>query len=67
MSLLSIIVTLIVVGVVLWAINEFLPMDAKVKKLLNVVVIVVAAIYVLQAFGLIDALSRVNIGGHGHR
>ena len=66
MSLLSIIIAIVVVGVVLYAINDFIPMGGGTKKLLNVVVIAVLAIWLLQQFGLIDALSSVHIGAH-HR
>lgn len=60
MSLLSIIVALAVVGVLLWAINEFIPMQASVKKLLNIVVIVALVIWLLRAFGVLAYLARMH-------
>lgn len=67
MSLLSLIIALVVVGVVLYAINTFIPMEGRIKSILNIVVIAVLVIWLLQSFGLFDALGRVNLGGHGHR
>ena len=40
MSLVSLVVTLIVIGVLLWLINTYIPMDAKIKSILNIVVVV---------------------------
>jgi hypothetical protein len=61
MPLISIVVVLIVVGVLLWLINSFIPMDAKIKNILNVVVVIVVVIWLLQAFGLIGPLRNVKI------
>ena len=52
MSLLNLIVPLIVVGVVLWLINNYIPMASSIKRILNVVVVVIVAVWVLQAVGL---------------
>jgi type IV secretory pathway TrbD component len=54
--MLQIIISLIVVGVLLWAVNSFIPMDAKIKSLLNVIVIVVVLLWLLSVFGLIGKL-----------
>lgn len=47
--LVSLIVTLIIVGVLLYLVNNFLPMDAKIKQLVNVLVVIAAALYVIAA------------------
>jgi predicted membrane protein len=52
MPLLSIVITLVVIGVVLWLINSYIPMASGIKNLLNVVVVVCACVWVLQVFGL---------------
>jgi uncharacterized membrane protein YdbT with pleckstrin-like domain len=49
MSLLGLIVTLIVVGILLYLVNEFIPMDTKIKKILNIVVIIVVVLWLLNA------------------
>ena len=56
MSLISLLVFLIVVGVILWLINTYIPMDAKIKKILNVVVVIVVILWLLQAFGILGNL-----------
>ena len=61
MPLINIIVTLVVVGVLLWAINNYVPMAAPVKKILNVVVIVVVCLWLLQVFGIIGRIGGVRI------
>ena len=62
MSLITLVLVLIVVGVVLWLINRFIPMQSTIKKILNVVVVVVVILWLLSAFGIIDSLSTVRIG-----
>jgi hypothetical protein len=57
-SLISLIVTIVVVGVILWLINAYVPMQATVKKILNVVVIIVLILWLLNAFGVMGTLNR---------
>ncbi|MGA2436297.1 MAG: Thivi_2564 family membrane protein [Bryobacteraceae bacterium] len=52
MPLLNIVVALVVIGVLLWLINNFIPMASGIKGLLNAVVVICSAVWVLQAFGL---------------
>ncbi len=54
--MLSLLVTIIIVGLLLWAVNTVIPMDSKVKQILNVVVVVILVLWLLQAFGLISGL-----------
>lgn len=61
MPLVTIVLVLIVVGVLLWLINTYIPMDSKIKNILNIVVVIVVIIWLLQAFGLMGALSRVKV------
>lgn len=61
MSLLAVIVALVVVGIVLWAINAFIPMAAEVKRLLNVAVICILVVWLLRASGLLAALGAVRV------
>ena len=62
MSLINVVIALIVVGVILWLINNYLPMDGKIKNILNVVVVIVVILWLLQVFGLIGAISGVKVG-----
>jgi len=54
MPLLNVVVVLVIAGVGLWAINRFIPMVPAVKTILNVVVVIVIALWLLQGFGMID-------------
>ena len=61
MPLLNVVLTLIVVGVVLWLINAFIPMEATIKKILNVVVVIVVVLWLLYAFGIISNAGDVHM------
>lgn len=61
MSLISLVVTLVVVGVALWAVNKYIPMDGKIKQILNVVVVIVVIIWLLQGFGVLGSVNNVRI------
>lgn len=61
MTLVSIVVVLVVVGLVMWLINTYIPMAAAVQSVLNVVVFIVVAIWLLQGFGIIGNIPGVHI------
>jgi hypothetical protein len=61
MPLMSLIITLIVIGVLLWLVNNYIPMDGKIKNILNVVVVICVVIWVLHAFGIIDHASTIQV------
>jgi len=61
MSLITIVITLIVVGVLLWLINTYIPMDGKIKKLLNIVVVVVVVLWLLNVFGVWGHLHNIRV------
>jgi predicted membrane protein len=52
MPLINIVIALVVVGVVLWLINTYIPMASSIKTILNIVVVVAVVVWVLQAFGM---------------
>lgn len=52
MSLVNIIIVLVVVGLILWLINRFIPMQSTIKSILNIVVIIVVILWLLRAFGI---------------
>jgi hypothetical protein len=62
MPLLQILVVLIVVGVLLWLVNQFIPMAGSIKSILNAVVVICVVLWLLNVFGLFHSLSRVRIG-----
>jgi hypothetical protein len=61
MTLVQIAVVLIVIGVVMWLVNTYIPMMGAIKSLLNLVVFVVVLIWLLQLFGLIGPIPGVRI------
>lgn len=61
MSLVTILLVLIVVGVLLWLVNSFIPMDRKIKSILNILVVILVVIWLLNAFGLLDSLTRITV------
>lgn len=63
MSLVNLVVTLVVVGVALWLINTYIPMDRKIKSILNVVVVIAVVLWLLSAFGLLGDISAIRVGG----
>ncbi|MFN6134327.1 MAG: Thivi_2564 family membrane protein [Synechococcaceae cyanobacterium] len=62
MSLVSLVITIIVVGVLLRLINNYIPMDAKIKGILNIVVVVAVVLWLLNLLGLMDSLPGIRIG-----
>jgi hypothetical protein len=62
MSLITLVIVLVVVGVVLWLINSYIPMQSTIKKILNVVVIIAVILWLLSAFGVIGSLDTIRIG-----
>ncbi|MCX6150310.1 MAG: hypothetical protein NTX22_07300 [Ignavibacteriales bacterium] len=62
MSLVELVIVLVVVGVILWLINSYIPMQSTIKKILNAVVIIVVILWLLSAFGLIEGLKSIRIG-----
>ena len=63
MPLLSLVITLIVVGVLLWLVNNYIPMDSKIKSILNVVVVIGVVIWLLRVFGIWGQMGAVQVGG----
>lgn len=62
MPLINVVIVLIVVGVLLWLINQYIPMDRKIKSILNVVVIIVVVLWLLNAFGVFGSVTTIRIG-----
>jgi uncharacterized membrane protein len=62
MPLITLLIVLIVVGVLLWLVNNYIPMDRKIKSILNIVVVIIVVIWLLQVFGLIGSLDAIHIG-----
>jgi hypothetical protein len=61
MNLVGLVLTLVVVGVLLWLLNNYVPMDGKIKSIINVVVVIVVVIWILQGVGLLGSLQNIRI------
>jgi len=61
MPIVSIVITLIIVGMLLWLINNYIPMAGSIKTILNVVVVVAVCIWVLNAFGIWGTLTQYRV------
>ena len=64
MPLIQLVIVLIVVGVLLWLVNTYIPLDGTIRKIINVVVIVAVVLWLLSIFGLFTGLSNITVGGH---
>jgi hypothetical protein len=62
MPLVQILIVLVVVGVLLWLVNSYIPMQGTIKSILNAVVIIAVVMWLLNVFGLFHSLSRIHIG-----
>lgn len=62
MPLLQICIVLIVVGVLLWMVNRFIPMAGSIKSILNGVVVICVIVWLLNVFGVLHSISRIRVG-----
>ncbi|QXP86154.1 hypothetical protein KW115_13815 [Methylococcus sp. Mc7] len=60
--MLSVVVALIVVGILLWLVNSYIPMETRIKQILNIVVIIAVVLWLLSAFGVLSGLPRIHVG-----
>jgi hypothetical protein len=62
MPLIPLVGVLIVVGVLLWLVNNYIPMQGSIKRILNAVVVIGVVLWLLDVFGLFTSLSRIHVG-----
>ena len=62
MPIINLIIILVVVGVILWVINAYIPMQSTIKKILNAVVVIGVIVWLLSVFGVIGDISAISIG-----
>ena len=62
MPLVQIVLTLIVVGVLLWLVNRYIPMQSTIKSILNAVVVIAVVIWLLRIFGLLSGITSYRVG-----
>ena len=61
MPIINLLVVLIVVGVLLWLVNNYIPMAGSIKKILNIVVVIAVVLWLLNAFGILSSLSNLRV------
>lgn len=61
MPLFNVLVALIVVGVLLWLVNTYIPMDRKIKNIFNIVVVIAVVLWLLKVAGLLDSLQSIRL------
>ena len=62
MPLITVVLTLCVVGVLLWLVNRNIPMQSQIKGILNAVVVIVVVLWLLKVFGLYSYLTQFHVG-----
>ena len=60
MDLISLVVVLIVIGILLWLVNSYVPMDPKIKNILNIVVVIAVVLWILGLF--VGPLPKIHVG-----
>jgi hypothetical protein len=63
MPLIQVLLVLVFVGVLLWLVNSFIPMQGTIKSILNAVVVIVVVLWLLNVFGLMHTLNHIRVGG----
>ncbi len=61
MPLITVIITLVVVGLLLWLINTYIPMDGKIKQILNIVVVICVIVWLLHVFGVLNGAHDITV------
>jgi hypothetical protein len=61
MPIINLLLVLIVIGVLLWLVNNYIPMAGSIKKILNIVVVVAVILWLLNAFGILNSLSKLRV------
>jgi hypothetical protein len=62
MNIISLIIVLVVVGLLLWLVNNYIPMEARIKQILNIVVIIAVVLWLLSVFGILSGLPVIRVG-----
>lgn len=61
MSLFTILIVIVVVGVLLWLVNSYIPMQRTIKGILNAVVVIILVLWLLDMFGVLDSLKNITV------
>jgi len=61
MPILTIFIVILVVGVILWLVNTYIPMQSTIKSILNAVVVIILVIWLLKVFGVLESLQNITV------
>jgi hypothetical protein len=61
MPLVNLVVILIVIGFLLWLVNNYIPMAGSIKNILNIVVVIAVVLWLMKTFGVIDSISKYRV------
>ena len=61
MPLINVIITLVVIGVLLWLVNTYMPMDKKIKQILNIVAVICVVVWLLSVFGVLGHSGDIHV------
>ena len=62
MPLIQVLIALIVIGVLLWLVNTYIPMQTAIKSILNAVVVIVVVLWLLNVFGVLHSVTNLRVG-----
>ena len=62
MPLVHVVLVLVVVGVLLWLVNSYIPMAGSIKSILNAVVVIAVVLWLLSVFGLLTEITNIKVG-----
>jgi len=62
MPLMQLVITLAVVGILLWLVNRFIPMQSTIKSILNGVVVICVVLWLVNLFGIFGPLHNIRVG-----
>ena len=62
MPIINLIIILVVIGVILWLVNTYIPMDAKIKQIMNIVVLIAVILWLLNIFGVLGSMGNIRVG-----
>ena len=61
MPLMNVLIVLVIVGVLLYIVEALLPIEATIKRIIHIVVVLAVCIWLLQTFGIIGPIGSFRL------